>query len=188
MKHKKIWSGIITALVAILVLAFTAAPNLGAASLNGSDDIEVTVVGDEQQLPDGFEVRVKGDEELLDSVWEKVKSSIITDIPENAVLTGKYVSGREEGSGWTSEITETHCVYYFSHIVDGKKVPGDKFIVIIDADTLERIPVEFHTPLNEAGSIEAIEASRRSMIWDGSRAWEGEIKILPTALIIFGDG
>ena len=204
MIHKKIWSGIITALVAIVVLALTVAPNPGAASPNDSDDIEAAIVsseqqlpggfdirvkgdeelhpgaaspndsddieftieGDEQQLPDGFEVRVKGDEELLDSVWEKVKSSI-TDMPEDAVLTWKYVTTPPQTC--RVKLEGKHCCYYFEHLVDGKFVDGDKFIVVIDANTLERMPVVFHAPFNETGSIEAWKASARPMIWDGSR-------------------
>lgn len=145
--------------VPLLILALTLSPAVGA----DGGDIKVKVVGDEQ---------------LLDDVWDKVESSI-TDMPEDAVLTGKYVIGPTEGNGWTSERTETHCSYYFSHIVNGKKVPGDRFVVIIDADTLERTPVWFYTPLDEVGSIEAVLASKRPMIWDGSRAWEGEINPLP---------
>lgn len=148
--------------VPLLILALTLSPAVGADD-GGDGDIKVKVVGDEQ---------------LLDDVWDKVESSI-TDMPEDAVMTAKCVSGPEEGNGWASKIADTHCIYAFSHIIEGKKVPGDRFVVIINADTLERTPVEFHTPLNEAGSIEALEASKRPMIWDGSRAWEGDINFLP---------
>jgi len=146
--------------VPLLILALTLSPAVGA---DDDGDIKVKVVGDEQ---------------LLDDVWDKVESTV-TDMPEDAVMTGKYVIGPTEGNGWTSERTETYCSYYFSHIVDGKKVPGDRFVVIINADTLERTPVWFYTPLNEVGSIEAVLASKRPMIWDGSRAWEGNINFLP---------
>ena len=183
MIHKKVWSITITMLIAIIAIAPTGAPDLSAASPNDSDDTKVTVAGDEQllpegfevrvkgdeqQLPEGFEVRVKGDEQLLDSVWDKVESSI-TDMPEDAVLTAKYVTTPPQTC--RSKLQGKHCCYRFEHLVDGEFVDGDKFIVVIDADTLERRQVLFHIPLgvNGVSSIEKWRASARPIIWDGSR-------------------
>jgi hypothetical protein len=103
-------------------------------------------------LPNDIEVTVKGDEALLDSVWDKVKSSI-TDIPEGAIMTGKFDTG-------------SAFVYRFFHYVNGYRVDGDRFVVVIGKeDRLRRKSVEFHPLINDVGSAEAVIAGTKPMIW-----------------------
>jgi hypothetical protein len=163
-KHKKIWT---IALIAISAIVFTALPNFGNVNAANINDIPVA-----------DDCIVMGDESLLDSVWEKACTDI--ELPDGAILTCKAVIAPEDSIGpdgvpstvfsnkRSEKFGETHCTYRFSHLVDGKLVDGDRYVIVINADTLERMPIVEWTPPYITGSLEASYASARPMIWDGS--------------------